>query len=186
MEKKQKEQWLDQENLDSIPLKIFQNQSPHERDIINRLDFELQFNQELFLSFWLADSAESESFFLKQLTSGLLLITGPYKINGVPLRRVNQAYVLATSTKLDISSLPINEKLTDDYFKRPKAPKKQKTEEGFFDQTAEKKTLGPRAADQKAFDGPLLELIKKTPHLTEYLGAKFSLKRGQYPHELKF
>merc|ERR1712000_500004 len=42
---------------------------------------------------------------LKSLDQGVLLVTGPFKINGVPLRRVNSRYVIATSYKVDISGL---------------------------------------------------------------------------------
>jgi len=66
--------------------------------------------------------------FLKQLESGLLLVTGPYKVNGIPLRRVNQAYVIATTTRVPIT-FKIPKVFDDRYFRKPKMKKnKQKAE----------------------------------------------------------
>merc|ERR1711913_92812 len=45
---------------------------------------------------------------LKNLDSGLLLVTGPYKLNGVPLKRVNAAYVLPTSSKLNLTNVDVS------------------------------------------------------------------------------
>ena len=56
--------------------------------------------------------------FLKQLETGLLLVTGPYQINGVPLRRVSQTYVIATRTKVDLSGFEVPDKFNDVYFRR--------------------------------------------------------------------
>ena len=73
---------------------------------------------------------------LKNLAQGVLLVTGPFKVNGVPLRRVNARYVIATSTKVDISGIDssVVEKVGGDaYFAREKKSK-AKGEDAFFKQ----------------------------------------------------
>jgi len=123
--------------------------------------------------------------FLKQLKSGLLLVTGPYKVNGVPLRRVNQAYVIATSTKVPIG--PVDEKFNDEYFARKTAAKAKKGQEDFFAEATKKAQIdASRVSDQKVVDKAVLEAIKKVPNLKQYLGAHFTLTSGQFPHELRF
>merc|ERR1712066_1165058 len=110
--------------------------------------------------------------FLKQLTSGLLLVTGPYRVNGVPLRRMNQAYVAATSTKVgDVSSIATE--VSDDFFATEEEEEKPDLSDDF-------KEL------QKQVDGALVPLIKKTDLLEAYLKTTFTLSKGQYPHMLKF
>ena len=92
---------------------------------------------------------------VKHLSSGLLLVTGkdlleiscfvnslfpwsivgPHKLNGVSLRRVNQIYVIATSTKLELSSANFDS-YDDKFFKRVR-PTKKNAEKDIFDSKKE-------------------------------------------------
>jgi len=125
---------------------------------------------------------------LKQLQqSGMLLVTGPYKINGVPLRRVNQAYVIATSTQVDVSKVDVS-KIDDAFFARKSEKKVAKKEgEGFFGKDGAKSPVSEaRKSETKRVNTALLAVVKATPSLKQYLNAKFTLTRGQKPHLLKF
>ncbi|EFW16556.1 60S ribosomal protein L6 [Coccidioides posadasii str. Silveira] len=127
---------------------------------------------------------------LKHLGQGVLLVTGPFKLNGVPLRRVNARYVIATSSTVDLNGVDQKtlEKVSQpEYFTREKAEQK-KGEEAFFKQgeKPEKKVASARAADQKAIDQALLATIKKEPFLGSYLASTFSLRTGDKPHEMKW
>lgn len=114
--------------------------------------------------------------------------TGPYKVNGVPLRRVNQAYVIATSTKVDVSSVSIPASIDDAYFKRVASPNDGtiETAETGSGAVVSKAYLSQRKADQKTVDDALLAVISNTEMLKEYLGSRFTLSKHDKPHELKF
>ena len=111
--------------------------------------------------------------FLKQLKSGLLLVSGPYNVNGVPLKRVNQRYVNATSTTVSLAGVNVAS-IDDELFKRESKEKK----------VAEQ--AAARKAAQKAVDDALKASVAKTDHLEGYLKSLFSLKKGDKPHAMEF
>jgi len=127
---------------------------------------------------------------LKQLNSGLLLVTGPHKINSCPLRRIHQRYVIATQTRLDVSEVKLPETINDDYFRR-KREKRAKKEEGDIFQAKKEayKVSEQRKSDQKEVDKQVFDAIKKHPDrkvLLAYLSAMFGLRSSQYPHRMQF
>jgi len=131
--------------------------------------------------------------FLKQLSSGLLLVTGPFKLNGVPLRRVNQRYVIATATRLDLSKVKVPDTLTDTYFRRDKKGQKKarQLQQGdiFAAPKKEYSVSDERKKDQGEVDKAILSLVKahaEKKSLLRYLGSSFGLTSGQYPHRMKF
>jgi len=173
---------------------------------------------------------------LKSLQSGLVVVTGPSKLNTVPMRRVNPSYLIATSLRIDLvkaNAVPIlfenREAINDKLFERErgrklkearkeKNTKKEQPKEGEEGKAAKKvkvilktprtgvvskksqrarvttdnklKELSEKAKQrrsiQKALDAALLKEVRKTPLLADYLGGRFQLSNGQYPHELKF
>jgi len=130
--------------------------------------------------------------FLKQLSSGLLLITGPFKLNACPLRRINQIYVIATKTKLDVSKVKVPEHMDDKYFKRARKTKKSSktAEPDIFASKKEGYVLSDqRKKDQQDVDAHILSVVKAHPDkkfMYGYLGSTWSLRKNEFPHKMVF
>ena len=122
--------------------------------------------------------------FLKRLESGLLLVTGPYKYNGVPLKRVNASYVIPTQTKVDVKG--VADKVNDDLFKKTKVERKD--DKDFFEEPKVKKDrITPeRKEAQTNVDTVVKKAVDAVPELKNYLKSRFALKNGDKPHLMKF
>ena len=104
--------------------------------------------------------------YLKKLQSGLLLVTGPYKLNGVPLKRVNQAYVLPTCTKVELAD--VAKDVTDELFK--KVDVKRENEKDFFEDPLVKKgrITDERKNAQIKVDTEVKKAVDAVPQLNKY------------------
>ena len=133
---------------------------------------------------------------MTNLTKIITSISGPFKVNGCPMRRINQRYLLATSTKVDVSSVKIADKINDAYFRRARKDRRANTGAGkkeggdIFEAKKETyKASDERKQDQADVDKQVLAAIKKHKDgvaLKQYLRHNFALSKGQYPHQMVF
>ncbi|XP_014240585.1 60S ribosomal protein L6 [Cimex lectularius] len=127
---------------------------------------------------------------LRNLPSGLLLVTGPFTLNGVPLRRIHPNYVIATSARVDVSEVKLPKHMNDKYFKRLKAKRTKKDDGEIFAPKKEPyKPTDQRKTDQKVVDKQVLKALQKGKDvglMRRYLCTMFGLKSSQYPHRMKF
>lgn len=129
---------------------------------------------------------------LKHLEAGNILVTGPYAINGVPLKRVNAAHVISTSTRVPLDGVSVN--IDNTYFKKQvhftknqlKNASETRTKHAEEGKNAEAQWRAQAKATQKTVDAALIANIKKVEQLSGYLATRFTLAGGVRPHELRF
>ena len=128
--------------------------------------------------------------FLKQLQSGLLLVSGPYRCNRCPLLRIDSKYVIATETKLNISKIEVPSHINDAYFRRKKLKKLLCTKDKKLILKEEVLNVNEqRKNDQILIDKQLLSILKQhvdRKFLFGYLNTLFYLKNKEYPLRMVF
>ena len=90
-------------------------------------------------------------------------------------------------TTVDVSKAALPDSIDDAYFSRENDPEdEKKTDEDKFFATGKKSSSvsEQRKADQAKVDGAIVKVLDES--MKGYLSAKFSLTKGQRPHEMKF
>jgi len=119
------------------------------------------------------------------------LVTGPHKVNGVPLRRINQVYTIPTQTKVSLAGVNADS-IDDAYFAKTVTKKAAKSEQAFFavnqtEKTPEEKArLADKKKKQAEVDASLIKNVKAVPLLKGYLSARFTISNKTRPHDLVF
>lgn len=146
----------------------------------------------------------------KILPSGLVVVTGPFEINGVPLKRIDPRYLIVTST--NIFSIDNMGKLKKDFeqktaeiedslFLKPKEIKarqkkilKKKDESlfmnDFLKHMHEIRRTDPKMQKIEKIQNELGTLMKtdieKNKMIKAYLKTKFTLRNDMMFHKMKF
>jgi ribosomal protein L14E/L6E/L27E len=102
------------------------------------------------------DTRGRRAVFLKWLDSGLLLVSGHSGLNGVPLRRVRQSHVIATSIRLDLGDIDLD-KFDDNYFRLCNLSKKLQATSDVDHSGQSLITPDERMEDQATIDAAILE-----------------------------
>ena len=118
----------------------------------------------------------------------VLLLIGPYRYNGVPLRRFNRTYMILTKTCVNISKVKVSS-IKMKLFRRKMIKTSLKKNRKFVSK-ATKKPIIRRCKElillQKSIDDSVCESVRKIPHLKQYLQSHFTLTNKDRPHMMRF
>lgn len=98
---------------------------------------------------------------------------------------MNQAYVIATSTKVDVSGVALPAEVNDAFFKAAE-DKKTKGEADFLAMQKAAEGASEVSAARKALQAKVDGAVKLSEEVKAYLKSKFALRKGDKPHEMVF
>ena len=103
-----------------------------------------------------------KAILLKMAHSNLCVITGPFSLNGISLRRINPRYVIPTGHKINIDKIELTN-LDDSYFL---FLKKLQKSQNLHNKT---RIISSHYLRQISIDKEILELLKKKYFFSYYL-----------------